>query len=378
MTPDRAAVRRPTILDVAARAGVSKSAVSLALRGSAGIGDETRARILACAEEIGYRSNRLARALVEGRSALVGVVLNDLSNPYHTEIVAGIEDGATAMGATTLLTHGQRDPHRTELQVDMLLGLNVEGLVLVGSRIPVAALERLGRTLPTIVIGRLEAPVPGVDTIANDDQAGAELAVRHLAALGHTHIAHVSASLRPAARSRREAYLSTMERLGLGPHATVHARERVDGEDEDLDAVARRAVTDPRTTAVFASNDVAALAVMDAASASGASLPDDLSVVGYDNSTISRIVRPRLTSVDQPRPLMGTLAAEMLAERLAGRTTDRHEVLLPTLVVRGSTAAPRSAGPRSGGPSGRDGQALPADAGMADPSDGWTTTKPGP
>jgi DNA-binding LacI/PurR family transcriptional regulator len=335
-----AAARRPTILDVAARAGVSKSAVSLALRGSPGISDATRARILSCAEDLGYRGNRLARALVEGRSALVGVVLNDLSNPYHTEIVAGIEDGATAMGATTLLTHGQRDPHRTTLQVEMLLGLNVEGLVLVGSRVPVAALERLGRTLPTIVVGRLEAPVPGVDTIANDDEAGARSAVRHLATLGHEHVAHVSASTRPAALSRRRAYLATMDDLGLGHRAVVHARDRTAGTEEDLDLVARRAVADPRTTAVFASNDVAALAVMDAASAAGRSLPGDLSVVGYDNSTIARIVRPRLTSVDQPRPLMGTLAAEMLAERLAGRTTDRHEVLPPTLVVRDSTAPP--------------------------------------
>ena len=347
--------RRPTIVDVAAAAGVSKSLVSLALRGDRGVSEATSARILAAAERLGYRSNTLARSLVQGRTMMLGVLLTDLANPYHTEVVAGVEESADAEGFTVLLAHGQRDRARLARQLDALLRLNVDGVVVVSSWLEPRALADAAGRIPVVMVGRPEEFAPGVDTVANDDRAGAEAAVRHLAGLGHERIAHLSGTGRPASRARRRGYQETMEGLGLAGHVTVreiddapHGRER-----------AADALLGTEPTAVFAVNDLAALAVLDRAYAAGTT---GLSVVGYDNTFLAQTVRPRLTSVDQPRSVMGNLAVRLLSERMGGRTEDRHEVLVPRLVVRDSTSPPSplaergpQGSPPSPPPEGREG-----------------------
>lgn len=325
--------RRPTIVDVAAEAGVSKSLVSLALRGDSGVSAATSARIVATAERLGYRSNTLARSLVQGRTMILGVLLTDLANPYHTEVVAGVEESADAEGFTVLLAHGRRDRARLARQLDALLRLNVDGVVVVSSWLEPEVLADAARRAPVVMVGRPERFAPGVDTVANDDRAGAEEAVRHLVGLGHERVAHLSGTGRPASRARLEGYRETMCALGLEEHVTVHrigdgprGRERAAG-----------ALLDGGPTAVFAVNDLAALAVLDRAHERGVA---GLSVVGYDNTSLAETVRPRLTSVDQPRLVMGNLAMGMLLERMGGRSEDRHEVLTPRLVVRDSTAPP--------------------------------------
>ncbi|WP_231494151.1 LacI family DNA-binding transcriptional regulator [Nocardiopsis sp. CNT312] len=326
--------RRPTIVDVAAEAGVSKSLVSLALRGDRGVSEATGARILAAAQRLGYRSNALARGLVQGRTAMLGVLLTDLANPYHTEVVTGIEESADAEGFTVLLAHGRRDRSRLTRQLESLLQLNVDGVVAVSSWLEPGALADAARRVPVVMVGRPEEFTPGVDTVANDDRAGAVEAVRYLASLGHTRIAHLSGSRRPAARARREGYRETMGDLGLGTCTEVF---EFDGGSAGRERAAASVVAS-ETTAVFAVNDLAALAALDGAHAAGTPAPEGLSVVGYDNTSLAETVRPRLTSVDQPRLVMGSLAMGLLLERLGGRTEDRHEVLAPSLVVRDSAA----------------------------------------
>ncbi|GAB3709312.1 LacI family DNA-binding transcriptional regulator [Nocardiopsis nanhaiensis] len=328
---------RPTIVDVAAAAGVSKSLVSLALRGDHGVSPATSARILATADQLGYRSNTLARGLVQGRTMLLGVLLTDLANPYHTEVVSGVEESAEERGFTVLLAHGRRDPDRLSQQLDALLQLNVDGVVVVSSWLPPEALAAAARRVPLVVVGRPEAFTPGVDTVANDDLAGAEEAVSHLAGLGHERIAHLAGSGRPASRAREAGYRETMRALGLAGHISI--RRVGDGQGRE-GAAAELLAEEP--TAVFAANDLAALAVLDGAHESGRAAPGGVSVVGYDNTSLSETVRPRLTSVDQPRLVMGRLATRLLLERVGGRTGDRHEVLAPSLVVRASTAPPGS------------------------------------
>lgn len=324
--------RRPTIVDVAAAAGVSKSLVSLALRGDPGVSEETGARILAAADRLGYRSNRLARGLVQGRTMILGVLLTDLANPYHTEVVAGVEEAAEGRGFTVLLAHGRRDRGRLEHQLDSLLQLNVDGVVVVSSWVGAAALADAARRVPVVMVGRPREFAPGVDTVANDDEAGARAAVRHLLELGHTRIGHLSGSGSPSSRSREAGYRETMREAGLAGEVLV----RPVGGDRER-AAAELLARGPG--AVFAVNDLAALAVLDHA-------PPEVSVVGYDNTSLAEVTRPRLTSVDQPRAIMGRLATELLWERMGGRTGDRHEVLAPELVVRDSTAPP---GQRRGG-----------------------------
>lgn len=298
-------------MDVAREAGVSKSAVSLALRGDAGLGEGTRTAILAAAERLGYRQNRWARSLVQGRTGLVGVLLTDLSSDYQTEIVHGIEDAAEAIGLEVVLSHGRRNPAVLARRLDQLLDLGVDGVVVLSAMLPPELLGRAAERLPLVVVGRVDGLAESIGSVANHDEAGARLAVAHLLDLGHTRIAHLSMSPRAAARARRGAYEATVTEAGL----TVAVFAADDDGVTELVHAARGA---GRPTAVFASNDRGAVEVLGAALDAGLRVPEDLAVVGYDNSALSRAVRPALTTVDQPRPRLGRLAMEQLAGLLGG------------------------------------------------------------
>lgn len=329
---NRNRTRRPTIIDVAAKAGVSKSLVSLALRGDGGVSDATRDRILKAAAELGYRSNALARALVQGRTGQIGVIVTDLRNPYHAEVALGVEAAAEKAGFGTFLANGRRDPKRLADHVNALIGHNVEGLVVVSSRVDTAVLSSAAARLPIVVVGRPETLAAGLDSVSNDDDAGARLAVEHLIALGHRKIAFASASDRPAGRARRRGYEEALRRAGAGP-ADVHLipDDRGPAIDELLNGDA---------TAILANNDLLAVDILGRTHELGIPVPERLSIVGYDNTELAARVWPRLTSVDQRRSELGRTALTMLTDRLEGATADRREIITPALVTRHSTAAP--------------------------------------
>ncbi|MGW6228362.1 LacI family DNA-binding transcriptional regulator, partial [Cellulosimicrobium cellulans] len=282
MTPPDAP-RRPTLLDVAAHAGVSKSLASLALRGDAGVSDRTRERIQNAADALGYRSNRLARALKQGRSMLLGVVLSSLDNPYHTEIVASVEAAAEADGLSVLLAHGSRDRGRLADRVQQLLDLAVDGLVVVSSWVEPQALTAAARRAPVVMVGRPAAPVAGVDTVNNDDERGAALVVDHLVATGRTRVAHVTGSRRPAGLARRAGYEAAMRAHGLGEHVRVVEH---DGAVPPLEPL-----LDAGYDAVFARNDVEAFDVLDQAHDLRLHVPGELAVVGYDDTALATRAR---------------------------------------------------------------------------------------
>jgi DNA-binding LacI/PurR family transcriptional regulator len=325
--PRSATRARPTLLDVAAAAGVSKSLVSLALRGDPGVSAATRERIVAVADRLGYRPSLSARALKQGRSMLLGAVISSLDNPYHTEIVASVEDAAEAAGLSVVLAHGSRGRGRLGDRVDQLLDLGVDGLVVVSSWVAEPVLVAAARRAPVVVVGRTAEPVAGIDSVNNDDERGAGLVVDHLRAQGHERIVHVNGSRRPAGLARRRGYEDAMRAAGLGGEARVVGPE----------PAALAGLLDDGTTAVFARNDVEACDVLDHALDAGRSVPADLAVVGYDDTMLARRARPRLTSVQQQREVMGSRAVALLTERLGGRTDDVHEVLEPRLVVRASS-----------------------------------------
>jgi DNA-binding LacI/PurR family transcriptional regulator len=326
---------RPTILDIADRAGVSKSLVSLALRNDPGVGARTRERILQVASEIGYRPHVLARALRERRTMRLGVTLTNLGNPYHTEVVAAVEEAAETAGLSVLLAHGKRAGGQLGERINTLLDLNLDGIVVISSWADPAMLQAASRRAPVVMIGRSLEPVEGVDSVNNDDEAGAALAVGHLAARGHEKILHVTSSPRPAGLARRRGYEAAMRTLGLDAYTRVLTWDRADALAPALGS----ALTDGYD-AVFARNDVEAADVLDYAWDHGIAVPADLAVIGYDDSMLARRARPRLTSVHQPRTGMGARAVELLLERIDGRSEDRHEVHTPHLVVRES--APRA------------------------------------
>ena len=338
--PPQSPTRRPTIVDVAARAGVSKSLVSLVMRGAPNVSDERRRLVLEAAQALGYRPNAIARGLVSRRTHLLGIILSDLHNPFFAEVVDGIEEAAGARGFRTIISTVDRRTEQGERRaLDTLLELRVDALILASPMLQAGAIESASRELPVALVARRWQD-PTADSVANDDPLGAALVVRHLVGLGHARIAHVDGGNAAGAADRRAGYEAAMREAGLGAHVrVVPASYTDDGGRQGVAALFDDAAPPP--TALFVANDLAAVGAMDALAERGLRVPEDVSVVGYDNTALAALRHVDLTTVDQPRPDMGRTAVRLVLERLDERRTEaRHLIIAPTLVVRGTTAPP--------------------------------------
>jgi len=327
---------RPTILDVADRAGVSKSLVSLVMQGSSHVSDDKRADVLKAARELGYRPNTMARSLVQQRSYVLGVMLSNLHNPFFADVVDGIEDRALESGYRALLNSGRRVPEREGVALETLLRLQTDGLILAGTLLDLKTIDAAGEEVPTVLITRdLKSKV--VDSVSGDDRKGARLAVDHLVGLGHTRIAHIDGGRGAGARRRKAGFVRAMKAHGLEP-ITVAGNY---AEEGGMIGVERLIEIGANPTAIFAANDLAAIGTLQALFDAGRSVPDDVSLVGYDNAWLAGLQHISLTTVDQPRHELGMTAVELLIERIDGdRVKPKHLVLPPTLVERSTTAPP--------------------------------------
>ena len=329
---------QPTILDIASRAGVSKSTVSLVLRGSPKVSDATRRVVLDLMEQLDYRPNAMARGLVRQRTNVMGVVFSDPHNTFFADVLDGIDARATEAGYRTLLMTGHRSPSREAEAIESLLEMRVEGLILAAPRLQTGRIVEASRTVPVVLVSRtLEAE--RVDSVTSDDGAGARAVVDHLVALGHRRIAHIDGGSGASAPARRSGYEQAMRRHGLADFIRIAVGDFT--EASGAAGVKELLASDARPTAIFAANDLSAIGALDALERSGLRVPEDLSVVGYDNTSLAQLANIGLTTVDQPRREMGVAAAELLLERLSGqRTTPRHIMLTlaPSLVVRTTTA----------------------------------------
>lgn len=329
---------RPTIIDVARTAGVSKSLVSLALSNKSGVSEASRTKIFEAADQIGYTSNPWARSLVRGRTRLIGVVATDIASAYNSDVVVGIEDEAAVEEYEVLVTHGRRDPDHLTRGVQRMLQLGVDGLIVVSSRVPRAVLDAAARRRPVVVVGRPTDTGKLVDVIHNDDELGGALAVEHLHAEGHRRIGFIATSNQAAVRARGMAYEHTMQRLGLEYRWQMPAEFPKDPHfaQRVFDMIATTPSGDA-PTALFVSTDGTAVRLLGEALDRGLRVPQGMALVGYNNSTLASAVRPALTSVDQPRNSMGKLAMSYLLERIEGRTEQRTEIMTPRLVPRHSS-----------------------------------------
>jgi len=330
---------KPTITDVARRAGVSKSLVSLVMRGADHVSPERRQAVNKAAAELGYRPNAMARSLVQRRTHLVGVMVSDLHNPFFADVVAGIQEQAARTGYKVLVNSGNRAAAREADAMETLLQLRADGIILGSPVLDDEVIARASREVPIVLVGR-EAHGPAVDSVTNDDRAGAEVAVEHCVSLGHRRIAHIDGGHGAGAPARRHGYEAAMKRLGLGDLVSVVSGTYTEegGHTGCLLLLAQK----PRPTAIFAANDLAAIGALNAIEESGLKVPDDVSLVGYDNTSLAALRHISLTTIHQPRLEMGQLALSTLLERVdQDREEPRRVILSPSLVVRASTAPPR-------------------------------------
>jgi DNA-binding LacI/PurR family transcriptional regulator len=331
-------ISHPTILDVAKRAGVSKSLVSLVMRDSPRVSEEKRAAVLKAASELRYRPNAAARSLVRRRSFLIGVMLSDLHNPFFVEVVDGIEQEALAADYHALFNTGGRTAEGEAVAIETLLQLRTDGVILAGPILTSKEILAAATTTQVVLIAR-PSRWPEVDSVTNDDRAGARLAVDHLIGLGHRSIAHIDGGKGAGSAARRTGYLDAMRLSGLGGSSLV---VRGAFTEEGGEGGVRRILEGgERPTAIFAANDLAAFGVLRALESQGLRVPENVSLVGYDNIRPGALGSNSLTTIDQPRREMGATAVRLLLDRLdLRRDRGRHVLLSPSLVVRSSTAPP--------------------------------------
>ena len=331
--------RPATIRTVAERAGVSKSLVSLVLRGSPNVSDAKLQAVRQAIDELGYRPNAIARQLTERRTNMVGVLLNDLRNPWFIDCLDGLTSVLRDQGLRILLADGRMDRRTDDALLEGFLELRVDGLVLVGTMSSSPTIVEAASTVPTVVAASRDITVPRVDVIANDDTVGTELAVNHLADLGHTRIAHLAGSFGAVADLRRRSYRDTMQARGLARFELVEPSDMT--EEGGYRAAVRLLSRTDRPTAIFAVNDITCVGAMSAAQELGFSVPHDISLVGYDNTSLAQIRHLWLTSVDNASVEVGQRAARALLLRIVEPAAAATQQLIrPTLQVRGSTGPP--------------------------------------
>jgi DNA-binding LacI/PurR family transcriptional regulator len=329
----------PTILDVARRAGVSKSLVSMVTRGEAGVSEEKRAAILLAIDELDYRPNAMARGLVQRQTRILGVMVSDLQNPFFAAVVSGIQARAEERGFRVLITTGDRTPSVEESAIENLLELRVDGLILASPRVDDEVITHATRSVPVVVLNR-DTSDDNSDSVTNDNIAGAHLAVEHFVSFGHRRIAFIEGGVGAGARARHIGYLRAMCEFGLDDEiVTFEGRHTEEGGYQGaMELLKMKALP----TAVFASNDLCAIGAMNAFEDAGLSIPEDVSLVGYDNNRLAALRHISLTTIDQPGDDMGRSAVERLVQRIDDDRTDpRHDVVAPSLVVRSTTGPPR-------------------------------------
>jgi DNA-binding LacI/PurR family transcriptional regulator len=336
--PAGPAAPRPTLSDVAARAGVSRSTASLVIRAAPGPSAASREAVLRAAAELGYEPNSAAQLLRRYRSRLLGVMFS-VRDSFHADLIEAIYPAAELRGYDVVL--GAVGPTRTEHRaVSALRGSRCEALILIGPNTSRDDRAVLSGQLPVVVVGERTAHPP-FDVVRTGDQEGARQAVDHLVDLGHRAILHIDLGRHPGAVERRRGYRAAMRRHGLAAQVRVLPGDNTEASGARVTRELLDAGELP--TAIFAGNDRCAVGVLDMLRRAGVEVPFEVSVAGFDDSQVARLSHIDLTTVRQDTERIAELSVRAAAERLdEGRVSSRDIVLDPQLVVRGTTGPVRA------------------------------------
>ena len=318
------APRRVTLKQVAQAAGVSLASASYAINGAGSVGEATREHVLKIAAQLGYRPNQSAKAMKTGKTGAIGLILPDLTNPFFPSLAQGVIQAARAQGYSVFLTDTEGSVEAEERAVGLMIDHGVDGVVWFPIA-DVAPVERLIEGVPTVVLDR---NLPGYDVIQADYAEGGRLAAEHLIAAGHVDIGVISGPhAASSARQRAEAAIAVVrERGALAWH--VHNAFSLDLEPSVMAALERRSAT-----AVIAGADLIAIGVMRHVRKMGLSVPDDVSVVGFDDIPWAQLHTPALTTIDMPVEEMAAAAVETLVRRMAHRGEPRRRVVFNVELV---------------------------------------------
>ena len=330
-----------TMKQVAERAGVSTSTVSHVINNTRKVSADVRERVLAIIAETRYIPSAVARSLKNDRTHTIGMMVPNSSNPYFAELIQGIEDAAFKLSYNIILCNAYDDPVKQAAYLRVLLEKRIDGLILVASGADATLAELLSTaSVPMVLVDREVAGVEA-DFIESNHAEGGYLATRYLIGLGHRRIACVSgpADLQPS-RDRVAGYHRALTEAGIeiDPACLVHSDFTSEGGFNAFGQLLRLP-TPP--TAIFASNDLMAIGGICAAAEAKVRVPEQLSVIGYDDIALASYSTPRLTTVAQPKYAMGEMITQLLLARIAGGNLPlRRELLTTTLVERQSTAPP--------------------------------------
>jgi LacI family transcriptional regulator len=339
--------RTVSIRDVAEAAGVSVATVSRALSADSAsfqIRPETRQHVLETSAALGYRPNDLARALLQQRTSVIGVIVPDISNPFYPSVVRGIEDVAAAAGYRMVLCNTDREPDRLNKYLETLVDSRVDGVLIAGG----AADETIDVNIlsqyhtKVVVVGRHDVACPSVQL---DNVAAGEAITGHLIGLGHRRIALITGpSASRTMRDREEGYRRALKSHRIDLDETLVRAGELD-ENSGYHNASALAGMDRPPTGIVTVNDRMALGVLAALHDGEISVPGRMSVTGFDDVSFTSFVRPKLTTVSVPTYRIGTTAAELLIARLRSDLSENDDpepvVLLPTeVVIRDSCAPP--------------------------------------
>ena len=335
-------MKNVTLKDVAKAAGVSYATVSRALSGSSQIGSETRERVLKLCDEMGYTTNFVARSMVTKRTNLIGLVVPSVDNQFMSELAYHAEVSARSHGYNIMLCDSGRDLRQEKTVVKLLLGRQVDGILIVpqSSRSYESLKPYLDQT-PTVFLSENLRDQPQ-SYVAVDNSRGTYLGTQYLYELGHRDILYFGQRQSTTHQLRAEGYLKACQELGLAPRYfnSEYTRSSIQGGYQ----LAKELFQKPLDyTAIFASTDSNALGVLTAADELGIDIPGRLSLIGFDNISATALSRIDLTTIDQPKKAMAVQAVDMLRDKIEHGTQGYvHQILLPTLIRRGTCKEPFS------------------------------------
>jgi DNA-binding LacI/PurR family transcriptional regulator len=345
-----ARVARPTIRDIAALAEVAPMTVSRVINESGYASEDVRERVMKAVRELNYHPNGLARSLKSQRTQVIGILLPDIANPFSAQLVGGIQEMLMARGYSSFICVSERSAEREEAGIRALFDHRVDGII-IATRETDSGNELLANltnhNLPMVVIGRYWQH-PRVDRVTADHHKGAYEAVKYLIEAGHKRIGFVGVTLANGSELQRfQGYLQALrdhnlaidEQLIVGPEAV--AGPGYSTQQDGYQSMQRLLTLKTPPTAIFARNDFTAIGAMCAIHDAGRSVPEDFSVIGFDNVPLAAYTSPPLTTVHQPTEEQGRQAAALLLERIEGdQGKARREIILNCqLIVRQSTRA---------------------------------------